>query len=275
MKCQNTKIMENTKIFELLKSRLFDFTQLPPKEHKIITIDDNTILSRSNFMLLSGAPKVGKSLFSSIIIAAALSDLKFYRIKVKQYEDKPRIAIFDTEQGANDLYNSINRSFELIERETNFSKKDLYYKLKSKIDVFTMRQDDPAPILQMLECFIQNNTTTGIVIIDGLLDLVYNYNDEKETKILINFLKRITQQYNVGIICVLHTGKTTGTTIGHIGSFADRYCQSNLEITKENDNVVLKAKLLRSAKDFDPICLNRNGSYIYEVDYIEETPKRR
>ena len=268
--------MENSPVFELLKSRLFDFTKLPPKEHKILTIDDNTILSRSNFMLLSGAPKVGKSLYSSIIIAAALSDINFFKIKAKRYEDKPRIALFDTEQGATDLYYSINRSFELIQKATGLKQKELYYKLKSQIDVFTMRQDDPAPILSMLECYVKNNTSVGLIIIDGLLDLVYNYNDEKETKLLINFLKRVTQQYNIGIICVLHTGKTTGTTIGHIGSFADRYCQSNLEVIKnDNNTIMLKPKLLRSAADFEPICLNRNGSEIYEVDYVTEQPAKK
>jgi len=137
-----------------------------------------------------------------------------------------------------------------------------------------MREDDPEPILKMLECYLQNNKLTGLIIIDGLLDLVYNYNDEREAKLLINFLKRITKQYDVGIIAIVHTGKTTGTTIGHVGAFADRYCQSNLEVIKENDTIVLKSKLLRSSKDFDPIALVRSENTIYQVDYITSEKKK-
>ena len=273
---QNINTMKNTETYALLKSRLFDYTKIPPKEEKILTVDDNTILSRGNFMLLTGAPKVGKSLYSSIIMASALSDLTLFRIKAKRFQDKPRIALFDTEQGETDLYYTIDRTFDLIGKQTNLTKKDLYYKLKSQLDVLSMREDDPAPILQMLETYIENNTTTGLFIIDGLLDLVYNYNDEKESKLLINFLKRITKKYKIAIICVLHTGKTTGTSIGHIGSFADRYCQSNIEITKNDiGTITLKPKLLRSAKDFEPICLTREKENIYEVDYITEVPKKR
>ena len=126
--------MNQNKTFELLKSRLFDYTTPPPPQNKILTIDDNLILSRGNFMLLSGLPKVGKSLISSIIVAAGLSDNEMFRIKVKRNLDKDVIAIFDTEQGNNDLYNSINRSFDLILKEIPITKNQLFYKLKSKLN---------------------------------------------------------------------------------------------------------------------------------------------
>jgi len=267
--------MNKQTALDLLKSRLFDFTVIPPIQNKIFTIDDNLILSRGNFMVLTGLPKVGKSLISSIIISSALSDLQLFRIKVNRNSDKDIIALFDTEQGQNDLFNSVNRSFDLIMSETGATRKQLYYKLKSKINVFSMRQDDAVPILLMIESYLENHKTTGLIIIDGLLDLVYNYNDEKEAKMLINFLKRITQQYDIGVICVVHTGKTTGTTIGHVGAFADRYCQSNIEVVKgENNTIVIKPKLLRSSQDFDPIALVRGQNSVYEVDYITETKKK-
>jgi hypothetical protein len=70
----------------------------------------------------------------------------------------------------------------------------------------------------------------------------------------------------------LHTGKTTGTSVGHLGSFADRYCQSNLEIVKNTDinTINLKPKLLRSCGDFEPISLMRtsNGE-IFQMAYEE------
>jgi len=115
--------MNEPKTLDLLKSRLFDFTQIPPAQNKIFTIDENLILSRGNFMLLTGLPKVGKSLISSIIIASGLIDEDFFSIKIKRAADKNVIAIFDTEQGQNDLFNSINRSIQLIENKTGATKK--------------------------------------------------------------------------------------------------------------------------------------------------------
>jgi len=259
--------------YNLLKSRLFDFTQLPPPQNKIFTINDNLILSRGNFMLLTGLPKVGKSLITSIIIASALSNNEYFKLKVNRPLDKNIIALFDTEMGYNDLYNSINNSFNIIINETGISLNKIYYNLKSFLNVFSMREDDPSPILEMIEIYLENNKKTGLIIIDGLLDCVYNYNDEKEAKLLINFLKRITKKFDIGIICIIHTGKTTGSTIGHVGAFADRYCQSNLEIIKENNTVVLKPKFLRSSRDFDPIAFERIENKIFEVDYISQKKK--
>ena len=265
--------MKNTTL-DLLKSRLFDFTIKPPAQNKILTIDDNLILSRGNFAVISGLPKVGKSSILSVLIAAALSDNTIFNIKINRPPEKNIIALFDTEQSQNDLYNTIDRSFNLIQNYCNASKAQLYYKLKSQINVFSNREDDPENIILMIETYLQNNKSTGLIVIDGLLDLVLNYNDEKEGKILINFLKKITKIYDVGIIVILHTGKTTGSSIGHVGSFADRYCQSNLEVTNENETIILKSKLVRSSAHIQPIAIIKNGNNLEQIDYITNEKRK-
>jgi hypothetical protein len=247
----------------LLNSRRFDFTVLPPPEIKLLTIRNNLILSRSNFCILTGLPKVGKSTFTSAVIASAFNHSEVFDIKLSRHKDKPKIAWFDTEQSQYDLYKSVARTLQLANIST----------IPKDLDIFTFRKDEANGILKLIEYYLINNPKTGTIIIDGLLDLVYNFNDERECKILIDYLKRITAEYNIGIIAVLHTGKTTGATVGHIGSFADRYCQSNLEISKctqQVNTINLKPKLLRSAPDFEPISLMRNDeNIIFQVMYQE------
>lgn len=233
---------------EFINSRRFDYYQTPPDEIKVLTIRDNLILSRSNFALLTGAPKVGKSTFTTCILASAISNNPIFNIRCYCNQDKPNVALFDTEQAQSDLYKSIQRIFYLAGTTPI-----------NQFDVFSLRRDDATIIKQILENYIVNNPLTGLIIIDGLLDLVYNFNDEKECKILIDYLKRVTAEYNISLIGILHTGKTTGSSVGHIGSFADRYCQSNLEIAKDKEAIQLKGKLLRSAGDFEPITLVRDN----------------
>jgi len=247
-----------------LISRRFDFTVLPPPEVKLLTIRDNLILSRSNFCLLTGLPKVGKSTFTSAILASAFNPFEVFDIKLHRHKDKPKVAWFDTEQAHYDLYKTVQRFMQLGNLK-NFP---------DELDLFTMRKDEASGIVKMIEYYLQTNTDTGTIIIDGLLDLVYNFNDERECKILIDYLKRITAEYNIGIIAVLHTGKTTGATVGHIGSFADRYCQANLEISKctvAQNTINLKPKLLRSAAEFEPISIRRtDDNVIYQVMYEQQ-----
>jgi hypothetical protein len=249
---------------ETLEQRRFDYTKVPPPEIKLLTIGENLILSRSNFALLTGAPKVGKSTFTSVILASAIARHPIFDIQLHRHEDKKRIALFDTEQANLDLYKAVDRVIQL----SGFKNQK-----PDTLDVFTLRKDDAPTIIKLIEFYLQNTPDCGVIFIDGLLDLVYNFNDEKECKMLIDFLKRVTAEYNIGIVAVLHTGKTSGQTVGHIGSFADRYCQSNLEITKEikKKTIDLKGKLLRSAGDFEPISLMRDGDgKLFQVTYWEE-----
>jgi len=247
---------------ETLNERKFDFRVQPPPEVRLLTINNNLILSQSNFCLLTGAPKVGKSTFTSVILSSYVADKEVFGIKLHRTKEKPKIALFDTEQAAQELYKSIWRVMQLSEKNV----------FPDTFDIFSFRKDEADTIKNFLEFYIKNNLDCGTIIIDGLLDLVFNFNEERECKSLIDFLKRITAEYNIGIIAILHAGKTTGTSVGHLGSFADRYCQSNLEIVKNTDinTINLKPKLLRSCGDFEPISLMRtsNGE-IFQMAYEE------
>lgn len=250
---------------DALNLRRFDYSIIPPPEIKLLTIADNLILSRSNFALLTGAPKVGKSTFTSIILASAIARHAIFDIQLHRHSDKPRIALFDTEQANYDLYKSVARTMQLA----GFTDR-----VPDTLDVFTLRKDNAETITKLIEFYLQNTPECGCIFIDGLLDMVLNFNDEKECKTMIDFMKRITADYNIGIVGVLHTGKTTGQSVGHIGSFADRYCQSNLEINKDasNNSINLKGKLLRSSPDFAPISLMRDfDGKLFQIDYVEHT----
>lgn len=250
---------------ETLNERRFDFTVIPDPEVKLLTINNNLILSASNFCLLTGAPKVGKSTYTSVILASYVANKEIFGIHLATTKEKPKIALFDTEQAKQELYKSIQRVMFLSKQK----------EFPNNFDIFSFRKDEANTIKDFLEFYIKNNLDCGTIIIDGLLDLVFNFNEERECKSLIDFLKRITAEYNIGIIAILHTGKTTGTSVGHLGSFADRYCQSNLEITKDTtqNTINIKPKLLRSCGDFEPIALMRTQEGdIFQVSYnqIEE-----
>ena len=249
-------------ILNSLNDRKFDFTVMPPPEVRVLTIRDNLILSRQNFALISGQPKVGKSTFTSSIIASAFSGYPIFDIQLHRHPDKKRIVLFDTEQSRIDLYKSIHQTVKLANIST----------FPDTLDVFSFRKDDAGQIMHFIQYYLENNPDCGTVIIDGLLDLVYNFNDERECKTVIDFLKRITAVNDIAIIGILHTGKSTGTSVGHLGSFADRYCQSNLEVIKDNEKntIDLKPKLLRSCGNFEPISLMRDERGMpFQVAYWE------
>lgn len=262
--------MEDKDIYKLFLSRKYDKTKPLPPQQILLTIQEKIIATLQNFIVISGAPKTGKSTFTSAILGsfALPAEHDIWGIKLKGIKGRDKVCYIDTETSQHDFYKQ-------IERIKEFSLRD---NLSDKIDCFNVREDEPAQIRKFIESYLINNKDCAIIVIDGLLDLCLNYNDEIETRLLINWFKKITKVYNILIIGILHTSKSNGESLGHLGSNTDRWAQSTLlvERNKETNQLTLKPKFLRSASDFDTIALmNFNGKWA-QTDYMhQETTKGR
>lgn len=210
--------------------------------------------SRGNFVVLSGLPKAGKSTFLNAIIASAYTHFDIYGIKLK---DAGNIGYFDTESSQNDFYNNLHRirSFAgFIELPRSFQA------FATRVDPFLMQRSLISTYIELYK--------PAVLIIDGLLDLIQNYNDETESRALMDWLKMITAEHSMLIIGCIHLGKKDNHTLGHFGSMVDRYAQSVLEIVKDRENNIfmLKPKWLRSAPDFMPVCIQKAGTGYIQVN---------
>lgn len=141
------------------------------------------------------------------------------------------------------------------------------------------RQDSAAQIIALIDHYLKIFPDTGIMFLDGLLDLIDSFNDEKHSKFLVNWLKRITEANNLLIIAILHRSMSVDKSIGHLGSSADRAAQSVLIVEKnrETKQYILKPEYLRDGDDFTPIAIyyNKQLSIWQQTDYIDtsEAPK--
>ena len=249
----------------LLEDRLYKHDYTPPPETIALTVDNKTIGTLGNFVVVSGLPKAGKSTYiNSIIASNYIYGRSKFGITLTPEYSRPLIGYFDTESAPFDFYRNVSRIRSLAggaPLETLAS--------------FSTRQDNTEINKGLIEAFCANYRAS-VVIIDGLLDIIINFNDERESRYIIEWLKRITYQYNVLIIGVLHTGKKDGHTLGHFGSMVDRYAQSVLEVTFEEETNIyrMKAKYLRSAARFEDITIQFTGS-----DYIQAfgvpSPKKK
>jgi len=232
------------KYFERLQQRKFDELKKVEPDKIHLAIGTNVIGSSKSIVTYTGLPKSGKTTFLSATVAAAISKKDVFGIKTFLYQDKPKIAYFDTEQSGYDF----NRFTTRVKQFADIKR------LGKNFDAFLCREDDPQSIIMMINAYLKNASDCGVLVIDGLLDLVNNMNDEREAKKIIRILKKWSTIHDLLIITVLHQGKGNNQTIGHLGSFIDRYSQSVLDIVKEKDDTMtLKAKMVRSCGGFDPI----------------------
>jgi archaellum biogenesis ATPase FlaH len=206
-----------------------------------LSIENKNIGSAGNFVIISGLPKAGKSTFLNAFISSNFKKEEIFGIELIT---ENKIGYFDTESNQTDFYNNLKRIKYMAKIKT----------FPTNFNAYNTRIDSTETNKILIEAYILVHQPK-IVFIDGLLDLLNNYNDEKESRELIVWLKKITSEYNILIIGVVHTGKKDNHTLGHFGSMVDRYAQSVLEVIKDKENNIftLKSKYLRSANDFNDI----------------------
>jgi hypothetical protein len=248
-------------LHEKLKSRKYQAKEKPKEEEIIFTIKGKNIGTSQSFVCFQGLPKAGKSLFITSAIASAFTTWDIFQMKITFPVNRKRICYIDTESSDYDYYRVLERIRTQI--ITDF--------LPHNFDSFLFREDTPNDIMQMTEIYLQENKDCSILVIDGILDLLSDFNNVEQSFYLVQWMKRITKVYNLLILCVLHLGKKDQTSIGHIGSFLDRKSQSVLRIEKNKDKNTLDLipTFLRSTDDFDPISIMYQSGQWMEINGME------
>jgi len=258
--------MTNEMYYDNFLKKRYDPNKKPAAQEILFTIQNKTIGTIENYIVISGLPKTGKSTFLSAIIGSAmLPDYQDnFTMKLQPIRARPKICYIDTESSQFDFYRQIDR-IKLFGLVSN---------LPDKIQCFNTREDQPGVIRMYTEQYLINNPDCSVLIIDGLLDLCINYNDEVETRKLTNWFKKITKIYNILLIGILHTGKGNGESLGHLGSNVDRWSQSVLTINKDKGTkqFIMTSKFCRSTDEIDPICLMNFEGQWRHMPYIDPIP---
>jgi len=260
--------MTNEQINEKLQNRRFKNGYNPPKEDLIFSITQgekvHTIGNLQSIVCFQGLPKAGKSSFITTCISSAFTTWDFFGMKLNFPPNRKRLCFIDTESSESDYYNILHR----------IKSQMICDPLPHNFDSFLFREDAPADIITMINVYLEQNSDCSILVIDGILDLIADFNSVDQSFYLIQWLKTITKRFNILVLCVLHLGKKDQNSIGHIGSFLDRKSQSVLKVTKnkENKTIDLEPHFLRSSDDFDPIrIMNINGNFVQIIDAQNNT----
>ena len=179
------------------------------------------IFSLGDLSLIQGRQKSKKTFFTSTICTSLLNEYTYIDKLAPTPPDGTTIAIFDTEQS--DYYAQItNRRIASLSGDSNF-----YY--------FALRDSTPKERQQIIEHFITTHKgKISYVLIDGIVDLLFDFNDLKECSGLVQWVMRITKEYNVHISCILHENNSDGKARGHIGTMLAQKAETVLRI-KKND----------------------------------------
>lgn len=179
------------------------------------------IFSLGDLSLIQGRQKSKKTFFTSAICTSLLNEYTFIDKLSPEIIPNTTIAIFDTEQS--DYYAQITN--KRIAKMSGI--KDFYY--------FALRDSEPVERRNIIEHFLATHKgKISYILIDGIVDLLFDFNDNKECGELVQWVMRITKEFNVHCSCILHENNSDGKARGHIGTMLAQKAETVLRV-KKND----------------------------------------
>ena len=261
--------LELSKILSDALIKATDTYSLPPQ---IIWIDNSTIATFGNFSASTGKAKSKKTFNLTALVAASLANKQILQYRAKLPEGKRRILYVDTEQSRYHCRNVLDRILRLAGLPSTVDNENL--------DFIGLREYSPSLRIKIIDYALCHNKGYGLVIIDGIRDLMLDINNAGESVEVINKLMQWSSIYDLHIHCVLHLNKGDDNVRGHIGTELNNKAETVLVISKSNqDNNISEVRSMHIRdKDFSPFAfrIDENGlpEEVSDYSFDQHVPKK-
>jgi hypothetical protein len=210
---------------ELLNSEINVTEKIDPPIVSL-RIGEGIISTLGNITTFIGKAKSKKSFLISIAVAVATSkNFVFDLFKCDLPNDKRVILLFDTEQSKYHVQRSLFRICNMI----GISE-------PKNIKVYGLRKYSPEQRMQIVKYAVYNTSNIGIVFIDGIKDLMYDFMDSNESSNTVCDLMKWTEELNISVVTVLHQNKSDNNARGHLGTELMNKSETVISVTKSESD---------------------------------------
>lgn len=190
-----------------------------------------------NFSAIIGKAKSRKTFFLSLIMGAVFNN-NVTGLRLTLPENQKRILYFDTEQSNFDVSRVVKRILTIGEKVN-----------PETFEVYGLRTLTTQQRAMIIEAKIYDTPDAGIVVIDGIRDLINDINSPEEATAITSKLLKWTEERNIHIITILHQNKGDGHARGHVGSEIVNKAESVISVEKEGELSIVRPEFTRG-KDF-------------------------
>ena len=179
-------------------------------------------LPRGDIQAIKAKSKNGKSFLCAVFMASVFGSDVF---PFESLENAPVVLYFDTEQNKRNTAKLARCAHSLLGWDIKQNHKDFH--------AYSLRTMETPERLPFIDKTISEQKPT-ITFIDGIADLIENFNDVEQSSDLINHLMRLSADNDCAIVCVLHTnkGKDDSGMKGHLGTMLLQKASDVFEVRK-------------------------------------------
>lgn len=207
-------------------------------------VTEYPVCTESALLGIVGAQKVGKSSIVNCMIASAITGVTMLNFNIALLGRK--VMLFDTEQNRATIAKSMQKigSYAGVDMAT----------LGRQLDVFSLVGENPAERLAVIDGAMnaQQAGTVGMIVIDGLKDLLLNINDIEQSAYVIEAVMRWARVHNCIVVVCLHTNKSNEMLRGHLGTELQNKCDALVEVKhdSETNNRSVCCRMIRGWQSF-------------------------
>lgn len=181
---------------------------------------------------LTGQPGHGKTFtFTQMMVAILKGEFYGLHYELSNEVEKPKVLYIDTEMEKGNTQLVMLRVYEMMgwpkgSEQEQFKILWLREELKS-LDRWC----------KTLKAIWEMHPT--VVFLDGLIDVISDFNDNKECQNLIYACMKVASYYNISMWLLLHENPGSEKMVGHAGSFLERKATDVLKTKKDKGSEVV------------------------------------
>lgn len=189
---------------------------------------------------ITGQAGNGKTMTLAQFMAAILcGEYGSLRYELGDMIPHPRVLYIDTEMEEANTIAVKNRVMSLCGKPINEKNSDftviMLREVPETVDTNGVRTPSSVNRWRMTLKAIWEYKPTA-VFIDGLLDVVADFNDNKECQEIIYKCMQVASHYNISVWCIVHQNPGGEKLVGHLGSFLERKVTDVFQTKKDKND---------------------------------------
>ena len=172
--------------------------------------------------------------FIAAIIGGEYGNLRY---ELEDEIPRPKVLYIDTEMEEANTVAMKNRVLTMVQRPISEQQDDfIVYMLREvqsddkKTNIAVMRWR------MVLKAIWEHREDVTVVFLDGLLDVIQDFNSNTECQEIIYACMQTATKYNISLWCLVHQNPGSEKLVGHAGSMLERKA-TDIFVTKKEKNI--------------------------------------
>ena len=223
-----------------VKPYQLDFTKAYEAPQYTLSWNGIPFAPRGGIHAITGQAGNGKTMTLAQFMAAILcGEYGELRYELSDVIPHPKVLYIDTEMEEANTIAVKNRVMTLCGRPINEDSDDFVVIMLREVPETTddkgKKTSSSVNRWRMTLKAIYEYKPTA-VFIDGLLDVVADFNDNKECQEIIYKCMQVASHYNISVWCIVHQNPGGEKLVGHLGSFLERKVTDVFQTKKDKND---------------------------------------